>query len=320
MPSAPNYYSILGVSKDASQDDIKKAFRNQARKYHPDVNKEPGAEEKFKEISEAYEVLGDAEKRKTYDMYESGAPGGTYTGHDGQVHTWTASGSWSDFLSDMFGGAFNKNRKAGGATDPSSYADIGGIFDEMFWNTGNMGTGTQNPFDGMYGGAAAAESLDMEASLLVPLSVLLQGGSRRVSVDDKTVDVKIKKGTRPGTKMRLKGMGRDAGTRIGDLYVTIEADVSGNVTIDGDDIHCDVNIPFQVAVLGGAMTVTLPDGSRVRINVPQGTSSGRRFSINGHGFTTDSRCFLHSRVVVPAHLPESFLEKFKALCEAEGVS
>lgn len=322
MPGAPNYYQILGVSKNASADEIKKAFRNKARKYHPDINKTAGAEEKFKEISEAYDILGDPEKRKTYDAYESGMPSGSYTGQDGKVHTWSSSGAWSDLM-DMFGGAF-KSRK-GGAQGSSAYAyqgDIEDLLDDMFWPSGTQGAGSgSNPF-ASYGGApytqyGTPDSLDMEATLAVPLSVLLQGGSRRVSVEDKTVDVKIKKGTRPGTKMRLKGMGGNGSTQAGDLYVTLEADVPNNVTIDGDDIHCDVNIPFQIAVLGGAMTVSLPDGSKIRINVPQGTSSGRRFSIKGHGFTPESRCFLHSKVVVPAHLSESFINKFRALCIEE---
>ena len=315
MPGAPNYYQILGVSKDASTDEIKKAFRSKARKYHPDVNKEPGAEEKFKELSEAYDILSDTEKRKTYDAYESGIPSGSYTGQDGTVHSWTSNGTWADLV-DMFGDAF-RARKSGSKNASYYQEDFGSLFDDMFWassqTTGAYGA-TGNPFGSQYD---APDTLDMEATLSVPLDVLLQGGSRRVSVEDKTVDVKIKRGTRPGTKMRLKGMGGNRNLKTGDLYVTIEADIPSNVTIDGDNIHCDVNVPFQIAVLGGAMTVSLPDGAKIRINVPQGTSSGRRFSVKGHGFTPESHCFLHARIVVPAHLPESFIQKFRALCTEE---
>lgn len=322
MAGAPNYYEILGVSKDATADEIKSAFRKKARQYHPDVNKEPGAEEKFKNLSEAYDILSDPEKRKTYDAYESGIPGGSYRGQDGQVHTWTSGGNWSDIFDVLF--RRNKGEQKGGkAAQADAYGtDFGDIFDDMFWSSmgGQAGTtGQASPFGGMPYDAPTSDGLDMEAVLSVPISILLQGGSRRVSVEDKTVDVKIRKGTRPGTKMRLRGMGGNRGGQTGDLYVTLEADVPNNIKLDGDDIHCDVNIPFQIAVLGGPMAVTLPDGAKIRINVPQGTSSGRRFSIKGHGFTSESRCFLHSKVVVPSRLSDSFLEKFRALCTEEGL-
>lgn len=317
MAGAPNYYEILGVSKNATADEIKQAFRKNARKYHPDVNKEPGAEEKFKALSEAYDILSDPEKRKTYDAYESGIPSGSYRGQDGQVHTWTSSGAWSDLI-DMFTSFRSRNGSHKGTATSSEYVtDFGDLFDDMFWSTaGGSDHGAQMPFGSQYD---VPDGLDMEATLAVPISILLQGGSRRVSVEDKTVDVKIKRGTRPGTKMRLRGMGGNNGAQIGDLYVTIVADIPNNVTLDGDDIHCDVNIPFHLAVLGGAMTVSLPDGAKIRINVPQGTSSGRRFSVKGHGFTPESRCFLHAKVTVPSNLSKSFLDKFRNLCDEEGM-
>lgn len=313
MAEAPNYYDILGVSKNASADEIKAAFRKNARKYHPDVNKEPGAEAKFKSLSEAYDILSDPEKRKTYDAYAAGMPNGSYRGQDGKVHTWTSSGAWSDFM-DMFTSfrSRGKGNQGASATDGKYGSDFGSIFDETFWATQNG----QNPFGVQYD---TPDNLDMEATLSVPISVLLQGGSRRVSVEDKTVDVRIKRGTRPGTKMRLRGMGGTNGTQTGDLYVTIEVDVPNNMTVDGDDIHCDVNIPFQMAVLGGSMIVTLPDGGKIKINIPQGTSGGRRFSIKGHGFTPESRCFLHSKIVVPQHLSEQFTDRFRKLCAEENL-
>lgn len=323
MAGAPNYYEILGVPKTATADEIKKAFRTKARKYHPDVNKEPGAEEKFKALSEAYDILSDPEKRKTYDAYESGVPSGSYRGQDGQVHTWTSSGTWADLVNMFTTFRGRKGGQRGTAADNPYMTDFGDIFDDMFWATAGPGpqpTGSDarahSPFGFQYD---MPDSLDMEATLAVPINILLQGGARRVSVEDKTVDVKIKRGTRPGTKMRLRGMGGNNGSQTGDLYVTIEADIPNNMTLDGDDIHCDVNIPFHLAVLGGPMTVPLPDGSKIRINVPQGTSNGRRFSIKGHGFTPESRCFLHSKIVIPPNLSDTFMRKFQALCDEEGL-
>lgn len=321
MPGAPDYYKILGVPKGASEDEIKKAFRQKARKLHPDVNKQPGAEAKFKELSEAYDVLSDSEKRRTYDAYEAGTPQGSYKGSDGQVHTWSASGAWSDFL-DMFGGfGATKPRGRRGEAGSRQTFDADGVaysFNEFMRNDFGDYEYGQAPFSDHYD--ATMGMPDMEANLSVPLSVLLRGGTRRVSVEDRTVDVSIRKGTRPGTKMRLRGMGASNGSQTGDLYVTINADVPAGVTIDGDDIHCDVSIPFNLAVLGGPFEVALPDGARVRIVIPQGTSSGRTFSIKGHGFTSESRCLLHAKVVVPQGLSQSFLRKFRELCASEGIS
>lgn len=323
MAAAPDYYKVLGVNRTATPDEIKQAFRKLARKFHPDVNKEPGAEERFKEISEAYEVLGDAEKRRTYDAYGSGSQSGTYHSGDGQSYSWSSGGAWQDIL-NMF-----RSRKGGRGTAQQPIDDAFG-FDDMF---GSVFATYGDGFSGDYrtsGNATAGwgtdssyrvENLDMEATLQVPLSVMLQGGSRRVSVDDKTVDVQIKKGTRPGQKMRLRGMGSygQNGDR-GDLYVTIEADIPDGMRLDGDDIHCDVDVPFQTAILGGQMTFVLPDGAKIRVNVPAGTTSGRRFSVRGHGFAEDSRCLLHTRVQIPEGLSDSFLREFKALCAKEGLA
>lgn len=320
MAAAPDYYKTLGVNKRASADDIKQAFRKLARKFHPDVNKEPGAEERFKEISEAYEVLGDPEKRKAYDSYGAGSPTGTYRGNDGQTYAWSASGAWQDIL-NMF-----RARKGGGAsqsTVPLDDLGIEDLFDDMFSGATRTGGGTyrghsdSDPFgDASY--ARSTENLDMEATLTVPLSVMMQGGTRRVSVDDKTVDVRIRKGTRPRQRMRLRRMGRQgSGGQVGDLYVTIDADIPAGVTLDGDDVHCNVDIPFQIAVLGGQMTFELPDDAKIRVTVPAGTSSGRRFSVRGHGLSDEGRCLLHAQVSVPSHLSRDFLSKFKKLCQDE---
>ena len=321
MAAAPDYYKTLGVGKKASADDIKQAFRKLARKFHPDVNKEHGAEERFKEISEAYEVISDPEKRKAYDSYGSGSPTGTYRGNDGQTYAWSASGAWQDIL-NMF-----RTKKGGGATQSTVPLDdlgIDDLFDDMFSGsagTGRGGTYYNNVSSDPFSGAShtrSAENLDMEATLTVPLSVMMQGGTRRVSVDDKTVDVHIRKGMRPGQKMRLKNMGRQgSGGQVGDLYVTVDADIPAGVTLDGDDVHCNVDIPFQIAILGGQMTFELPDDAKIRVTVPAGTSSGRRFSVRGHGFSNEGRCLLHAQVSVPSHLSRDFLLQFKKLCQDE---
>lgn len=322
MASAPDYYKTLGIGKKASADEIKQAFRKLARKFHPDVNKDPGAEERFKEISEAYEVLGDPEKRKAYDSYGAGTPAGTYRGNDGQTYSWSASGAWQDIL-NMF-----RTRKGGGAsatTVPLDDLGIDDLFNDMFYGeAATAGAGYRHaagtdPF-ARAAYAQPQEHLDMEATLTVPLAVMLQGGTRRVSVDDKTVDVRIRKGTRPRQRMRLRNMGRQgANGQVGDLYVTIEADIPAGVTLDGDDVHCNVDIPFQVAVLGGQMTFALPDESKIRVSVPAGTSSGRRFSVRGHGLSEGGRCLLHAQVSVPNELSEGFLTKFRKLCDDEGL-
>lgn len=316
----PDYYETLGVPRDATQAQIRKAFLQLARKWHPDLNKEPGAEERFKGINEAYEVLGDEEKRKAYDAYGSGARGGTWQGADGQPYQWSATSTWEDIM-NLF-----RNRRGAQGGQQAASQDFGDIFDDVFFS--NLGTepggSSFNAAFNRNGQAAGGQwdrgALDMEATLPVPLSILLSGGTRRVSVDDVTVNVKINKGTRPGTELRLRGMGRERNGIKGDLYVTLDADVPAGTYIDGNDIHSDITIPFQTALLGGEMVMPLPDGTHIKVQVPPGTSTGKRFSVRGHGFDGDSRCLLHTKVSVPQAVSQSFRDGLRKLCEDEGLS
>ena len=266
MPqSAPDYYKILGVPEDATQDDIKKAFRELARKWHPDMNKSPDAEERFKEINEAYEVLKDDKKRATYDSYRKnpfGSPAGGYGG--GSPFAGGTGGTWTD------GNGTTWTYTSGDGIDWSD------ILEQM-----NIGMGsTRRPGGGSYGFSDILSSM---------FDSLLNGGRHTITMNidgrDETFTVNVKKGIKPNSKLRFKGKGRTgANGNRGALVVKLVTDVPEGVTIDGNDVVQVVDVPFDVAVLGGKMPVRLVNGKTINLNVPSDTSSGKRLTVRGAGF------------------------------------
>lgn len=324
MSKTPDYYKTLGVSEDASQDDIKRAFRKLAKKWHPDANKTPEAEERFKEISEAYDVLSDESKRKTYDAYRTnpfGTPfdgtgtgaGNTWSDGYGNTYTYSTVGSdgsvdWADILSQMFGGdAFGR----GGTRTP------GGAAYDMFDILNNFAG------DGGYAGASggtrySSKPQDTEAELSVPLSVLLNGGKTSVQVNTsgavETLSLNIRKGTRPGTKLRIKGRGMTgADGRRGDIIAKVVADVPSGVEVSGNDVIMPFDVPFDRAVLGGKVNVTLADGRTVSVNVPSDTSSGTKLAVNGGAFGNGGKTILVTRVTVPRRTSERTKEALRSI-------
>jgi len=267
-----DYYKVLGVAKGATEKEIKAAFRKLARKHHPDFN--PGkkdAEAKFKEVNEAYEVLGDPEKRKRYD--ELGAnwdafrgrgpsPGAGWPGGGVHVEYEDLGSGFSDFFRTFFGGL-------GGA---------GGF----------GGRGRRGGFSGGFGGAEEdlfGASADAQGEVELTLADVLKGTTRevRVSGDDKTVEVKIPPGVREGSRVRVAGRGgRGPGDRRGDLYLTVRIAPDPSFERKGDDLATTFRVPLSVAVLGGEAQVPTLDGP-VGIRVPAGTPAGRVFRLRGHG-------------------------------------
>ncbi|MFN8094615.1 MAG: J domain-containing protein [Vicinamibacteria bacterium] len=267
-----DYYKVLGVAKGATEKEIKAAFRKLARKHHPDFN--PGkkdAEAKFKEVNEAYEVLGDPEKRKRYD--ELGAnwdafrgrgpsPGAGWPGGGVHVEYEDLGGGFSDFFRTFFGGL-------GGA---------GGI----------GGRGRRGGFPGGFGGAEEdlfGASADAQGEVELTLADVLKGTTRevRVSGDDETVEVKIPPGVREGSRVRVAGRGgRGPGDRRGDLYLKVRIAPDPSFERKGDDLATTFRVPLSVAVLGGEAQVPTLDGP-VGIRVPAGTPAGRVFRLRGHG-------------------------------------
>ncbi len=274
-----DYYKSLGVEKNASQDDIRRAFRKLARKYHPDVAEDKAsAENKFKEINEAYEVLGDEEKRAKYDRL-----GANWQQAEGFAGAGGFPGGMGGFSS------------AGGRPGGEYEFHFGGTgfsdFFEAFFGGG--GRTAEQPYGGMgFGGATvAARGRDVEADLALTLDEVFNGGSRTISLSKpgssespQKYTVKIPAGIREGQKIRLQGRG-EAGAdpaQPGDLYLRIRYQKHPFFAVDADDLLCDVPLAPWQAVLGHEVEMDTFDG-RLRLKIPAGTQPGQKFRFRGKG-------------------------------------
>ncbi|MEY3256685.1 MAG: hypothetical protein RLZZ29_1820 [Cyanobacteriota bacterium] len=272
-----DYYSILGITKTATPEEIKQAFRKLARKYHPDVN--PGnkqAEAKFKEVNEAYEVLSDPDKRKKYDQYgqywkqvgEGGFPGGA--GVDMSGFDFGQYGSFNDFINDLFGGA-------GPRTNRQSYS--------YRTSTGKPGTGfggfNDFGFQDMGGGAAQ----DSEYTISLSFAEGFAGVQKRFSLGNETIDVRIPAGAKTGTRLRVRGKGQvnPMTQQRGDLYLRVELQPHSFFQFEGDHLLCEVPITPDEAALGASIDVPTPDGS-VNVKLPAGVRSGQSLRLRGKGW------------------------------------
>ncbi len=273
-----DYYSILGVSKTASADDIKKSFRRLARKYHPDMN--PGdkqAEARFKEVSEAYEVLSDSEKRQKYDQFGQywkqagqGWPSGGGVGVDVGGFDFSQYGSFDEFINELLGrfnttGATGSTRRTytyrsgtGGATGFSDYGGFSGFSD----------------YAGVDNNATTAGG-DREAIITLTWSEAFHGVQKRLNLGNETIDVRIPPGAKPGSRIRVRGKGQanPYNQQRGDLYLNVELKPHSFFQFDGDNLLCEVPVTPDEAVLGATIEVPTPDGT-VSVNVPTGIRSG----------------------------------------------
>jgi curved DNA-binding protein len=308
-----DYYATLGVKKDASQDDIQKAYRKLARKYHPDVNKDPAAEMKFKEVGEAYEVLKDPDKRKKFDQFgsawkraqQTGGPPPGYEGFD-----------FGGFDFSGFGGG------AGGG-GPEGFSSF---FEMLFGAGGPGGAGGRRAPRGA-GGRGRMRGGDTEATIQLTLDEAVRGGTREITLADaetgqrKTLSVRIPEGIRPGQKIRLAGKGQPGfdGSPAGDLLLKVEVLPDPRFRIEGSDLHTTVPVTPWEAALGGEAEVETPTGV-VRVRIPAGTSSGRKIRLRERGLSapggTKGDLFAEFRIVVPEQLSERERALFEQLAEA----
>ena len=257
-----DYYKILGVGKNATADEIKKAYRQLAKKYHPDKN--PGdksAEEKFKEITEANEVLSDPEKRKKYDML--GANWKQY-----QTSGKTSANDWfNQFSSGSSGGAHgftnNFNDLFGGAGGFSDFFES--FFGGGFGSPNRTGTRTQS-----------RKGKDYEAKMNISLEEAYSGTEREFTVDGKRLKVKIIPGIEHGKKLRLKNQGGEglAGGERGDLYLTINIDKHNLYERRGNDLYFNFDVDLYTAILGGKKQLRTLDGKIINVTIPKETDSG----------------------------------------------
>lgn len=251
-------YDTLGVSKSASGDEIKKAYRRLARKYHPDINKEPGAEDKFKEINAAYEILSDEKKRAQYDRYGDAMFGGQNF-HDFASGS-ASMGDLNEILRNIFGGGFSSG---------------GGGF-----------SGFSQGFGGGFGGgfdAGFAQDLDVNAKVSIPFEVAVLGGEHSVNLSGESIKIKIPHGIMDGEKLRIKGKGKAVrGAMRGDLILTVNILSSDEYERDGDDLYKDVEIPLKAMLFGGKVTVkTLKKD--VTIKIAENSKSGQKIRLKGYG-------------------------------------
>jgi curved DNA-binding protein len=307
-----DYYAVLGVSKDASQEDIQKAYRKLARKYHPDVNKDPGAEARFKEIAEAKEVLADPEKRQKYDRYGS-------AWRHAQQHGGAPPPGAEDFQFDFGGGGFRG----------FDFGDLGG---------GGGASGFSSFFEMLFGGARggawqgaragdwSSAGADHEARLELSLEEAARGGEREITLSDpatgesKTYRVKIPPGVRAGQRIRLSGRGgKGSGSgKAGDLYLKVELAPDPRFRLEGSDLHTRLPVAPWEAALGGEAEVATLTGP-VSVRVPSGSPSGRKIRLRGKGFPTrdggHGDLLAEIRIVVPEQLSAKERELYEELRE-----
>jgi curved DNA-binding protein len=271
-----DYYAVLGVSRTAGADEIKQSFRKLARKYHPDVNPDDEtAEAKFKEVSEAYEVLSDADKRKKYDQYgqywqqaERAGAGSAY-GSPGDTSGFDFSnyGSFDEFINELLGRFATPGGGGGGRAYP--YGTPGA-------STGGPGFG----YD-----PAANRSFDQEASIRLTFSEAFHGTQKRLRIGSDSVDVRIPPGAKQGSKIRLKGKGpiNPYSKQPADIFLVVQLDPHNFFKLEGDSLTAEVPIAPDEAVLGGKIEVPTPDGS-VTMNLPSGIKSGQSLRLRGKGW------------------------------------
>ena len=261
-----DYFKVLGVDRGADNDAIKRAFRKLARQHHPDVNPgDAGAEAKFKEVSEAYEVLSDPDKRARYEQF------GQYwnqAGRSGAADGDSANyGNFDDFINDLLGRMGGGGAGFGG---PGSYGAPSGF--------GGFGSGFP-------GGRQTAVNLDAEATISLSFADAFHGCERTLAVNDERVQVRIPPGVKSGSRLRLKGKGNlQPGTgRRGDLYLNLQLQDHPVWKLDGDQLRADLPLGFDEVALGGEVRVATPDGV-ASVQVPAGMPLGRSLRLKGKGW------------------------------------
>ena len=313
-----DYYETLGVPKTATEDEIRTAFRKLARKHHPDVAKDKkAAEEKFKEINEAYEVLSDAEKRKKYDQLGAG---------------WNQPGGFqppSGWGAQQPGGGFQQWQWGGGENGGVEFEFGGTGFSDFFEAFFGGGRG-RSAFGGFGGRQATAErGADVEADIMVTLEEALHGSTRTVSLRRagsnkvENYQVKIPRGVHEGQRIRLAGQG-EAGVRggkSGDLFLRVRLAKHPDFSVEGSDLVHEVKIEPWQAVLGSELVVPTLEGN-VRLKIPPGTQGGQRFRLRGRGLPSTSgtrgNLYVDVQINVPKKLTEREREVWRELAKLHG--
>ncbi len=282
-------YETLGVSETASADEIKKAYRRLARKYHPDINKSPDAEEKFKEINAAYEILSSEEKRKQYDAHGDNIFGGQ---------------NFHDF-----------------ASSHGNAADLDEILRNIFGGGGFGAFGGSGGFESFGGGFAQQQrrepDLDVNAMITIPFDVAVLGGTHAISYNNENFSVKIPAGIKNNEKLRIKNKGKSYNGKKGNLYLTVEIAPSNEYKRVGDDLYKDFNVPLKTALFGGKVKVKTHT-KEITLKVGKDTKQGQKFRVKGYGVANRKTgnkgdLYLKANIVLPKveELEESLVKIMK---------
>lgn len=300
-----DYYETLGVKREATEKEIKSAYRKLAKEWHPDKHqgeKKKQAEEKFKHINEAYEVLSDAEKRKKYDSFGGNWQNGqdfNYAGAGTGFNQGFSGGDFSDFFSQIFGGMGGQRKSTHGRK-------------------------TANPFEGFagFGGQHFQQAEDINAEIELSVEELIKGGKRNITLQSesgqKSVDVNIPAGSVPGSQLRLKGLGNNGGA----LILKINASKNGKWKLSGKhDIETELVLQPEQAVLGCKKTVALPKG-KVELNIPKNARYGQKLRVRGQGFkraaSENGDAYIRLVIDIPASITEKEAELYKKIAELHG--
>ncbi len=299
-----NYYDILGISKNATQQEIKRAYRRLAKKHHPDANKSKDAEQRFKEISEAYQILSDPQKRATYDRFGS------------RAFEQAAGGS----------NPFRQRQNWGQRQGPFSFT----------WSTSGDFNNFQDPFDlfeeifGISGFGRSRRGRDLQYNLQISFADSLKGMERKININGEKFKVKLPPGVQSNTKIRYRGKGEKAQGGRGDLYIVVRVGQPKEFARRGADILIEKKIDLSTAVLGGDIDIPVVDPEtkngigKVKLKIPPGTQPGTDFRIKGKGIPqmrTKGRgdAYVRIQVVVPKSLSKKETDLFKAFAEKADV-
>ncbi len=310
--AARDYYDALGVSRDASSEELQQAFRKLARQYHPDVNKDPGAEERFKEINEAYSVLSDPGTRKRYDRF-------------GRDFRQVPEG-YEDFVGAAGPGSRPRGGTRGGGSPGggSVWVDVGGTGEGGFRDAG--GIDFDDLFGGLFGsrgGFGSIAGADQEAELELTVEEAYRGGRRRITLtspdgEPTTLEVTIPPGVTDGQRIRLAGEGgRGSGSgAAGDLYLVARIAPHPRYRLDGRDIYVDLPLAPWEAALGTTVSMQTP-GGEAKVKAPPGSSTGRRLRLRGEGMPnprgTPGDLYAVVKIMVPRRSTPRERELFEAL-------
>lgn len=316
-----DYYSVLGVPREATADDIKRAYRRLARKYHPDVSKEAGAAARMAEVNEAHAVLGDPERRAAYDRIGRGHRAG---------EPFTPPPGWDDnfeFTSDDFDGGFSE------------------FFEQLFGRVGARprpgGASTRRPGAGAASGGRQGAAFqeprgeDHHARIHLDLEDALRGGTRRVTLQvprlgadgrvhlgERTLEVRVPAGLRPGQRIRLAGQGGAGapGEPPGDLYLEVQLRPHPRFAVRGADLVADLPVAPWEAALGAVVPVPLPDGEVLKVRVPAGAQGGQALTVRGRGMpgATPGDLELVVRVWLPSAMDPRARRHYEAMASELG--